>query len=179
MPCRTTFLSQSLLLCRRLSAGGNRKVGQRSSWSCVPKVWIKETQGAKGRGQKSQSLAETTGNGALHSLGGWGEGQAQEVPTAMRGEQGGEGLGLDGACGDLVPQGWAEGAVCCGRPGRACGTYRQSGRSRVLFSCCVKYKTLKNNTTTRGTDPRQPRGRRRFSELQKSCVRGARRGAGV
>lgn len=160
-----------------MSAGDNRKSGQCSSWSCVPQVWIKETQGANGRGQKSQSLTKTTGNGALHSLGGWVEGQAQEIPT-VRGEQGGEGLGLDGAwrsCGDWVPQGWAEGSVCCGRRGRDLQT---GWEEQSLFSCYVKYKTLKNNTTRR-TDPRQLRGRRRFSELQKSCVRGARRGAGV
>lgn len=55
-----------------------------------------------GRGQESQSLTKRTGSGALHSLGGWAEGQAQEIPTAVRGEQGGEGLGLDGAWRELL-----------------------------------------------------------------------------
>lgn len=77
------------------------------------------------------------------------------------------------------PREWAEGAGRCGRRGRARGTYRQSGGEQSLFSCYVKYKTLKNNTTTLNSDPRQLRGRRRFSELQESFVRGAKRGAGV
>lgn len=43
-----------------------------------------------------------------------------------------------------------------------------------LFSCCGKYKTLKNNTTTPATAPRQLRGRRRFSELCEGCKESSR-----
>lgn len=126
----------SVNLCR-LSAGDNRKAEQCSSWSCVPKVWIKETQGANGRGQKSQSLTKTTGNGALHSLGGWVRGPTPGNPNSKEGLSGEEkGWGWmepRGRCGDWGPRRWAEGALGCGRRGRACGTYRQSGRSRVCF----------------------------------------------
>lgn len=49
--------------------------------------------------------------------------------------------------------------------------YLQTGwEEQSLFSCYLKYKTLKNNTTTRRTDPRQLQGHfRAAGELGEGC----------
>lgn len=58
------------------------------------------------------------------------------------------------------------------------GYLQEDQEEQSLFSCYIKYKTLKNNTTS-GTDPRQLRGCCRFFRDAEEHVRGAGTGAGI